>query len=148
MPYIKYAPIKIIRDRNIPSIPRQKITTPVEVVKVLDWLRLETVECFVMIALDAQNQLIAINNVSRGTVSNSLVSPREVFRPAIIVNASSIIVCHNHPSGNDRPSDSDNEVTRTLVASGKILDIPVLDHIILGGKGYYSYNENKTLNYT
>lgn len=105
-------------------------------------LEREETESFVIIALDAQHHAIALSEVTRGTVSQSLVAPRETFRLAIVLGASAIIVAHNHPSGDPTPSLPDRQVTALLVDAGRILDIPVHDHIIIGaGSRYTSFAE-------
>ena len=103
-----------------------------DVEAALDFLRFEKREHFVAILLDAKNAILRIATIHIGTLTSSLVGPREVFREAIRDGASSIIVAHNHPSGNPEPSPEDLEVTRHLVQIGKMLDIPVLDHVIIG----------------
>lgn len=92
-------------------------------------------ECFLVACLNGAHHISAFSEVTRGTVDASLVHAREVFRYAIAENAVAIIVAHNHPSGNVTPSQADDLVTRELVTSGKILGIPVLDHIIVGSNG-------------
>lgn len=89
-------------------------------------------EEFVVILLNTKNSVIGINTVSIGTVNSSLVHPREVFQPALLANATSVILAHNHPSGDTNPSSEDLGVTRRLVEAGKILGIDVLDHVIYG----------------
>lgn len=89
-------------------------------------------EQFWIILLDQKNHPIGTNCVSIGTINASLVHPREVFKPAILASAASIIIAHNHPSGDAEPSKEDMEVTRRLQDAGKILGIPILDHFIVG----------------
>ncbi len=98
----------------------------------LDYLRFEKKEHFVAILLDAKNAILRLATIHIGTLTSSLVGAREVFREAIRDGASAIIVAHNHPSGNPEPSPEDLEVTRQLVEIGRMLDIPVLDHVIIG----------------
>ena len=107
-----------------------------------------TVEHFVVIPLNRKNRPLARIVVSKGTASSCLVHPREVFKPAIVAGASSVIVAHNHPSGDPAPSRADIQITRQLRESAKILGIDLLDHIIVGhkdddpqGLGFYSFNE-------
>ena len=95
-------------------------------------------EYFVCLTLDGANRLIAKRVISIGTLTASLVHPREVFAEAITDRAASIIVAHNHPSGNLEPSIADKEVTERLRQAGEILGIEVLDHLILGGEGFRS----------
>jgi len=98
-------------------------------------------EHFVVLALDARNRPIGCNTVSIGTLSASLVHPREVFKFAILANAAAVILAHNHPSGEVSPSQDDIELTRRLVQVGEVLGIEVLDHIVLGGQYYCSLKE-------
>lgn len=104
-------------------------------------LESEEVEVFVAVLLNAQHRVIAFTEVSRGIVNSSLVHPREVFRLAIAYGASAVIVAHNHPSGDPSPSADDRAVTEQLVAAGRVLDIPVHDHIVLGRGRYVSFAE-------
>jgi len=95
-------------------------------------------EHFKLILLNTRNKIIGLSTVSIGTLNASLVHPREVFKDAIRHSASSVVVAHNHPSGNPEPSDEDVKITRRLVESGKILGIEVLDHIIIGKDAFVS----------
>jgi len=103
----------------------------------------ETVEVFWLLCLDAQHRLIgnAPDAVTRGTLNSSLVHPREVFVYAIIARAASVVLCHNHPSGDPTPSSDDRGVTEQLAAAGRLLDIPVMDHVIIGRGRYTSFRE-------
>lgn len=103
----------------------------------------ELAEVFWMIALNAQHRVIngAPFVITRGILNSSLVHPREVFRPAIVVGAAAIIVCHQHPSGDPTPSPDDRNVTDQLVAAGRLLDMPVHDHVIIGRGRYTSMAE-------
>jgi len=94
-------------------------------------------EHFVVILLDQKHGIIGINTVSIGSLTASVVKPREVFKPAILANAASIICGHNHPSGDPGPSQDDRALTHKLVQAGKLLDIDVLDHVIIGAEGRY-----------
>src|SRR5881296_3675950 len=87
-------------------------------------------EHFVVILLDQKHGVIGINTVSVGSLTASIVKPREVFKPAILANAAAIICGHNHPSGDPGPSQDDRALTHKLVQAGKLLDIDVLDHVI------------------
>ena len=101
-------------------------------------------EHFWSIGLNAKNQIQYIELVSLGTLSNSLIHPRETFRFAIMKGVANIIVCHNHPSGGLEPSREDIAITERLVSSGEILGIKVLDHVIIGS-GYLSMMEKGLL---
>lgn len=98
-------------------------------------------EHFVVIALDTKNQPVSINVCHIGSLNASIVHPREVMKPAILSNAASIIVGHNHPSGKVEPSSEDVEVTKRIVEVGKIIGIEVLDHIIVGDDTFVSLKE-------
>ncbi|HLX13549.1 MAG TPA: DNA repair protein RadC [Bacteroidota bacterium] len=108
-------------------------------------LRDERREIFMVILLDTKNQILQDTEVTRGTLNSSLAHPREVFRLAIAAPAASIVLLHNHPSGNPDPSPDDMQVTRQIVEAGKIIGIPVHDHIIVTATGYCSFVERGIL---
>ncbi|PUU87864.1 RadC family protein [Halanaerobium sp.] len=95
-------------------------------------------EVFVMATIDVRNKVTGLFEVSTGTLNSSLVTPREVFKRAILQNAAGIVLGHNHPSGNIDASSDDINITKKLVKSGKILGVNVVDHIIVGNDGNYS----------
>ncbi|MDE3152232.1 MAG: DNA repair protein RadC [Gemmatimonadota bacterium] len=99
------------------------------------------VEEFHVAVLDAQHRLERDVTITRGILNSSLVHPREVFREAIAERAASVILVHNHPSGDPMPSPDDRAVTDQLVAAGRLLDIPVHDHVIIGRGRYTSFAE-------
>lgn len=98
-------------------------------------------EYFIVLCLDTKNQPTAINVCHIGSLNASIVHPREVLKPAIISNAASIIVAHNHPSNDPTPSREDVEVTKRLVEAGKIIGIDVLDHLIVCEENFVSLKE-------
>ena len=102
-------------------------------------------EMFFALLLDSKNRLLRDEVVSIGTLTASLVHPREVFRPAIRESAASILVAHNHPSGDPSPSAEDLDVTARLRSAGELIGIPVLDHVILGAGTYTSLAERGRL---
>lgn len=103
-------------------------------------------EWFVVMMLDAKCRAIGITTVSIGTLFAAMVRPAEVFKPAILANASTIIIAHNHPSGDTTPSPEDEAVTRELVRAGKLLDIQIQDHIITGEDGkYFSFADERLM---
>ncbi|MBQ2135025.1 MAG: DNA repair protein RadC [Phascolarctobacterium sp.] len=106
-------------------------------------LRYAAKEQFVVILLNNKNKVIGTEVVSEGSLSSSIVHPREVYAPAILHHAAAIMVAHNHPSGDPEPSTEDEEVTRLLSRSGKVLGIPMIDHVIIGDGNYYSFLENE-----
>jgi DNA repair protein RadC len=101
-------------------------------------------EHFWVILLDTRNCPIGRHVVSIGTINATLVSPREVYKAALLANAYRIVLVHNHPSGQVDPSLEDRQLTDVLVKAGKILDIEVLDHVIVG-RGYFSFRETGLL---
>ena len=94
--------------------------------------RLKGVEEFQVLLLNTRKRLIRVDVISQGTLDTILVHPREVFRAAIAGNAASIILVHNHPSGDPSPSEADIKVTRDLIRAGQLLKIEVVDHVIIG----------------
>ena len=94
-------------------------------------------EMFIVLAVNVRNKITGIHTVSVGSLDTSIVHPREVFKFAILANASSIIVAHNHPSGDTTPSSDDIELTKRLKQASEILAIDLLDHIVLGHDGQY-----------
>lgn len=125
-----------------PSESRLTIGSPRDVERWLGLaLRDLVVEEFHLLTLDAQNRITRDVPLTRGTLTSSLVHPREVFRAAIAEAAAGIIVAHNHPSGDPTPSADDRSVTRQLVEAGRLLDLPVYDHVIVAAEGYFSFAE-------
>lgn len=108
-------------------------------------LRSLTVEQFWVLHLGVRKQVLHAQRISEGTLTSSLVHPREVFRAAVQVGSPAIIVAHNHPSGDPEPSREDRELTKRLIESGKLLGIPVLDHVIIAGSSYRSLRQSTTL---
>src|SRR5882724_3980415 len=104
-------------------------------------------EHFVVILLDQKHGIIGINTVSIGSLTASIVNPREVFKPAILANAAALICSHNHPSSDPTPSREDRALTTRLVEAGKLLSIPVVDHLILGDgtTAYFSFADQGLL---
>ena len=102
-------------------------------------------EVFAILCLSTKHRVIAYHEVSRGTLDATLVHPREVFKAALLSNAASIILTHNHPSGDPTPSPDDHQLTRRLVDAGRLIGVEVLDHIIVGDGRYYSFKEGSCL---
>jgi len=111
----------------------------------VDELQDKKKEYFYALFLDTKNRIIADELISIGTLNASLIHSREVFNPAIKASANSIILVHNHPSGDCEPSSHDKKVTEILIESGKLLGITVLDHVIIGGESYFSLKENQMM---
>jgi len=104
-------------------------------------------EHFVVLMLDQKNKVIGIHTVSIGSLTASIVHPREVFKPAMLSNAAALILAHNHPSGQPQPSQEDRTLTVRLVAAGKLLGMAILDHIIIGDgtSAYFSFADEGLL---
>jgi DNA repair protein RadC len=101
-------------------------------------LRGEPREHFLVIILNARHEAVAVETVSIGSLNASIVHPREVFRPAVLASAASVIVAHTHPSGDPEPSEEDIAITRRLAQVGEILGIGLLDHIVIARRGVVS----------
>jgi DNA repair protein RadC len=98
-----------------------------------------------VLLLNTKNHIISIQEISVGSLTASIVHPREVFETAVKHHAASMILIHNHPSGDPTPSREDIAVTERLVKAGKVMDIPVLDHVILGNNRFASLKERGLL---
>ena len=105
------------------------------------------IEHFFILYLNQNNKVLKTECVSRGGVTQTVADPKVIFKNAINIGATSIIVGHNHPSGNPKPSERDRLLTKQLVAAGKLLDINVLDHIIIGKERYHSFLEHGEMNF-
>ena len=131
------AALELGRRLSLEAVPEDhKIASPDDVLMVLrERARLTETEIFWVLLLDTKNRLMRQPvAVSSGTINSSLAHPREVFKEAIRTSCASIVLAHNHPSGDPTPSAEDVRITRQLVDAGKIIEIQVLDHIILGRK--------------
>ena len=131
--------VKVQLVREAQNIPEIKINAPDDIYSMLnnevqDWDR----ERFLSIMLNSRNQIIGIEEVSVGSLNSAVVHPREIFKSAILANAVSIILVHNHPSGHATPSDEDTKITKQIRQAAEILNISLLDHIIIGKNGYIS----------
>lgn len=121
------------------------IRTPEDAARILEPLQFAPEEHFVSLHLNAKHEVIGMHEVSHGTISSSLVHPREVFKCALLANSYAIIVCHNHPSGSEVvPSREDIETTEQLVKASRLLGVNLIDHIIVAaGQKVYSLRENR-----
>ncbi len=134
--------VRLVREPGTAVRSAVKIRGPGDVERLLaDRVAVLDVEAFYVVALGTQSEVRAVHEVTRDTLNSSLVHPREVFRAAILAGAAGIIVVHNHPSGDPTPSADDRTVTRQLVDAGRLLDVPVHDHVILAGERYVSFAE-------
>ena len=122
------------------------IRGPDDVVAVVgSKLRKEQREHFVVLLLNARHEVISSETVSIGSLNASIVHPREVFKPAILASAASVVLVHNHPSGDPEPSEEDLSITRRLVEVGELVGISVLDHVLIAGRGVVSFRSRQLL---
>lgn len=104
----------------------------------------EAVEVAILLCLTAQHELLSFHRLSRGGLTATIVEAREVFKVALLANAAAVIVGHNHPSGDPKPSDEDLAVTFRLVTAGQVIGVTLLDHIIIAGDQHVSLRELST----
>jgi DNA repair protein RadC len=130
------------RMANAAAGPKETIDSAEDVMALMDHLRYEKREHFIAILLDTKNNVIRTAPIHVGTLNASIVGPREIFREAIRDGAASVILVHNHPSGDSTPSPEDHEVTQHLVKIGDMLDIPVVDHVVIGERRCFSFAES------
>lgn len=126
--------------------PRERVDTPRDVYERLRLaMRDLPQEEFRVLLLNTGNEVLREVTVSRGTLSGAEVHPRDVFRPALAESAACLVLAHNHPSGALQPSPEDCRATRALAAAGRLLGIPIHDHVIVGEHGYFSFLEEGLL---
>ena len=121
------------------------VSEPSRAYSVLKPLFRKDQEAFYVLLLNGASEIISVKEVTRGLVNRTIVHPREVFKPAILASATSVIVAHNHPSGKLEPSSEDIDITKRLVKAGEVIGISVLDHIIFSDYAFYSMTEHGTL---
>lgn len=137
--------LKMVRESSFLYEPR-RITSPEDAIEMGKmFLEDKDREEFIVITLDSKNQPTSLNVCSIGSLNSSIVHPREVFKTAVVSNSATVLLIHNHPSGNPEPSKEDIGVTKRLCDAGEILGIKVLDHLIIGAESYYSFKEHERL---
>lgn len=137
---------RLVRERDFTFPARDQLCAPQDVAAVLsEYFNDRDREEFLVCLLDTANTLIGLSCVSVGGLAASIVEPRQVFKIAILSNAAAIVLAHNHPSGNPEPSREDIRITRQLVEAGKLMGVPVHDHLILTDHGYTSLAERGLL---
>uniref|UniRef100_UPI001CD44CAC JAB domain-containing protein n=1 Tax=Geomonas agri TaxID=2873702 RepID=UPI001CD44CAC len=120
--------------------PNTRYTSASQVFDTFSFLRHETKEHFIALHLDGKNRIVCCDLVSTGSLNQSIVHPRELFKTALLSSAAAVILLHNHPTGDPTPSTEDLEVTRRLKDAGDLVGIRILDHIVIGDS-YYSFAE-------
>lgn len=126
----------------------KKVGGPIEAVKIANLvfdIENQAEEILVMLTLDTKNNITGAFEVSRGSLNASLVHPREVYKRALLQNAFSVMILHNHPSGDSTPSREDKDITRRLVDAGNMIGIKLLDHIVVTRNGYTSFKAENML---
>lgn len=137
--------IKMVKESSL-LYENRKVNSPCDAIELFRrFLSESDREQFLVCCLDTKNQPTYINLVSVGTLNSSLVHPREVFKAAILANSASIIVAHNHPSGDPTPSKEDINITIRLKEAGEIIGIDILDHVIIGENKHISFKEKGIL---
>ena len=129
-----------VQDESLPIVQSVK-----DVVLQVSYLREKTREHLMAIYLNARNELLYRKHIFTGTLNASLIHPREIFEEALKHNAASVILVHNHPSGDAEPSKADLEITKRILEAGKILGIDILDHIIITKTKVFSFKEKKLI---
>jgi len=139
--HVRYAPLDV-------PIVRSPLVGPGDAARLLfSLLDTECAEVFGAILLDTKHQVLAWAEIARGGIQSVHVAPRDVFRAALLGNAATVILAHNHPSGDPHPSPDDVDVTRRMVSAGLLVGVEVADHIIVGNgtARYYSFKETGVL---
>lgn len=135
--------IQLVREGGASArSPRPQITAPYDAADLLmDYMGQLDREHLVVVLLDTKNRVIGFNTVTIGTINSAPVSSRETFKPALLANATAVIMVHNHPSGDPTPSPEDVTVTRRLMEAGRLLEVEVLDHLVIGDGRFVSLKE-------
>ena len=142
--YVVFSRVVLVKEKGAMYDVQKKIGSSYDAYKAITEItkvQEEAQEVFGILILDTKNKIVAVHEISRGTLNASMAHPREVFKPAVLHNAAAIICFHNHPSGDPKPSKEDIETTNRLVEAGKIMGIEVLDHIIVCDDKYTSLGE-------
>lgn len=142
------AEIEIFYRNKVRLSDMEKVAGSRDVYDVLQRIwsdRIEHVEEFMVLCLNRANRVLGWAKISQGGLSGTVADPKLIFQVALKSNACSLILAHNHPSGNLQPSEADIHLTRKLKDAGLMLDLPVLDHLIISSEGYYSFADEGLL---
>jgi len=149
LPLYQVSEITLHYQSKVKASLRPKITNAEEAYRILhlywDKNKLELLEEFKVMLLNRANKVLGIVNISSGGISGTVADPKLIFATALKTGCSAIILAHNHPSGNLKPSEADIKLTRKLKEAGKFLDLPVLDHIIITAEAFYSFADEGVL---
>jgi DNA repair protein RadC len=149
--FMEVSEIRLSYSRKVKKNDRIKITSSSKAEQVFrsaydrDNAQIDFVELFYAAYLDRGNGVLAVEQISKGGVSGTVADPKTIFSRALLLNASGVILCHNHPSGNTKPSYADETLTKQLKEGGKVLEISVLDHIILTGEAIFSFADESMM---
>ncbi len=121
------------------------IASPGDGFQYLRKLRYCPTEIFVVVLMNTKNRIMKTVTIAKGSLASAVTHPREIFAPGVALHAASILVAHNHPSGDPYPSQEDRNLTRALEEAGNVLGIPLLDHLVIGDDRYYSFKEHGDL---
>lgn len=136
------AEINVVYHNSVPFKDRRKVTNSRDAFDILIGIwndQIDLYESFFVLFLDRGNRVLGYRCISQGGVSSTVVDPKTVFQAALLVNASGVVLSHNHPSGTASPSEADLKITDKLKQAGILLEISVLDHLILAGGSFYSF---------
>lgn len=148
--WMQVAEIELVYKSKVKASERPKVTTSRDAFKLFkenwDENKIEFVEQFKVLFLNRANKVLGIFELSTGGVTGTVADPKLVFMAALKLNACNIILCHNHPSGNTKPSRTDEQLTQKIKEAGKYLDLPVVDHLIITSEDcYYSFADEGLL---
>ena len=134
--------LEVVRDRTV-TYGKKKITQPEDLASLgFKLLGKADREMTLVVCLNANNRINALHVASVGSLTSSIVHPREVYKLAVVSNSAAIALLHNHPSGNLKASKEDIQITKKLIEAGKLLGIKLLDHLIIGDRAFYSLSQN------
>jgi len=139
------AEVEINYKSKVKAADRKKITNSKDCAELFRQVwssKIEYLEEFAILLLNRNNQVLGWAKISTGGTVGTVADPKVIFQIALNTNAHALILCHNHPSANTKPSQSDIDMTKKIVAAGKLLDIAVLDHTIITTEDYYSFADN------
>ncbi len=148
--FSKVSEVELTYKSDVPASERVQIANSQDCERifraVMDVNKIEHKEMFYAMYLNRNNKVLGVLLISEGGTCGTVADPKIVFHGALKINATSVAICHNHPSGNKVPSADDNKLTAKIKEAGKLLDIPVIDHIILvPTEGYFSYADNSMM---
>ena len=147
--FIQVSEVELVYKSKVKATERPRVKSSKEVYELLlkswDESKIEYVEQFKILLLNRANRVLGIFEASTGGLTGTIADPRIIFTAALKVNATSIILAHNHPSGNTKPSRADQEQTKKIKEGGHLLEIEVLDHLIISTEGYYSFADEGIL---